>query len=261
MIAQPSLKDSLMSSTLVSPGIPQKEPFYVVKEHVQGTAERLQQNYHLWKEALDSGSSTDEFEKLSKDVKKDIGKIKRDLQTLAKTISAVEINRSKFPGVTDAELASRSQFVNEMSSIVREMEVTLNSPVTKKKLDQDKRGLLLAEEDRSQRTKEHRSDMDNYVDEQRQSQLLIETKQDIVLDDINDALTRLGYVADGISKELKQQEVLLDEVTGEVDQANSSMQKALNKMDKLLGKSDKGRICCIIILLIVAVALFAVLIM
>jgi len=91
--------------------------------------------------------------------------------------------------------------------------------------------------------------------------LTVEEKQDIVLDDINEALVRLGYVADGISRELKQHEVILDDITQEVTTATTSMQKALKQMDKLLGRSDKGRICCIIILLIIAIALFAVLIM
>eukprot|EP00456_Euglypha_rotunda_P015319 TRINITY_DN14912_c0_g1_i6.p1 TRINITY_DN14912_c0_g1~~TRINITY_DN14912_c0_g1_i6.p1 ORF type:complete len:296 (-),score=43.39 TRINITY_DN14912_c0_g1_i6:11-790(-) len=239
MIAQPSLKDSLMSSSLASPTLPPKEPYYIIKEDAQATAERLQQNFHSWKETLDSGSTSEEFDKLTKDVKKDIATIKANLRDMSKIIKHVESNRQRFLHITDTELASRSQFVNEMSSIVRDMEATLNSAVTKRKVDQDKRALLLHDEDRSQRTKEHRSDMDSYVGDQRQHQLMIEAKQDIVLDDINDALTRLGFVADGISKELKQQESLINEITDEVDTASTSMQKALKQMDKLLGKSDK----------------------
>ena len=43
----------------------------------------------------------------------------------------------------------------------------------------------------------------------------------------------------------------------DLDEAKLSMDNALRKMEKLLKSSDKGRLCLIVILFILAVGLFA----
>jgi len=246
---------------------PTKDPFYVVKEKVQDVAGQLQQDYHRWKELLESvnTSTNTEFGTLTKNIKTAIRSIRVYLSDLDRTITIVETNRSKFKQISDEELASRKNFIAEMTALTTQSEDTLTSSTTKNKLDKDKRAVLMRDSKSDSGEgpvaltpldKAIRRSTDSFVDDKRQTQLTLEKEQDIVLDDINEALSRLGDVATTITKELKTQEVLLDEVSGEVDEATDNMQRALKSIDKLLGKSDKGRICCIIILIITVIALF-----
>lgn len=52
----------------------------------------------------------------------------------------------------------------------------------------------------------------------------------------------------------------LTELDEDLDTAGATMQTVLKKMDKLLKTSDKGRICIIIVLFILAIILFFVII-
>lgn len=47
----------------------------------------------------------------------------------------------------------------------------------------------------------------------------------------------------------------LEEFDNELDDTQSQMNMVLKKIDKLLKSSDKGRLCCIVVLFIIAIIL------
>lgn len=135
---------------------------------------------------------------------------------------------------------------------------------------------------------------DDFVQASRQSAMALEAQQDLVMDDMSHALDRLHGIGTTINEQLeesKQYEAtttstaedmqasvghplspsliafacsccvlcLRSNLAGlddDLDRAKLSMDNALRKMEKLLKSSDKGRLCLILILFILAVGLF-----
>jgi len=100
--------------------------------------------------------------------------------------------------------------------------------------------------------RERKQDTNDYIDERRNQTQALVGKQDEVLDDMSNALGRLGDVATVINTELKDQNEVLKEMDGEMDESISSMGMVMGKVNRLLNKSDKGRLCCIIFLIVIA---------
>jgi len=243
------------------PPLPTKDPFYVVKEKAQEVASTLQKNYHAWQDMLENTNtaSNSEFASLTKEVKIGIQTVRAYVRDLEKTITAVERNRHKYSAIQDSELEARKKFVNDTTLAVNQIEDALSSVNTKRKLEKDQKEALFKHHSLTAQEKEKKTENQSYVDGHQQQQQLMEEKQDEVLDDITEALGRLGDVAGTINRELKVHDALLEEVTDDTEEATTAMQKALKQMDTLLGQSDKGRICCIVILIIVVVALLVAL--
>jgi t-SNARE complex subunit (syntaxin) len=81
-------------------------------------------------------------------------------------------------------------------------------------------------------------------------------QEDLVLEDMSHALERLSGISSTINTQLVEQDAQLNELDQDLDTAKFSMDNALRKMDKLLKTSDKGRLCIIVVLFILAVGLF-----
>jgi len=210
-----------------------------------------------------------EFGTLTKNLKLNLRAIKTHLNDLDRTITIVENNRMKFRQITDDELRNRKGFVAEMISLTNQCDETLSSQSTRNRFERDSRGSLLRESKSlspgrtvpsSPFNQAIETSTDTYIDNKKQQQVTVQQEQDVVLDDIKEALGRLGDVSVTIGQELKTQEVLLDEVDSEVDDATNSIQRANRQLDKLLGKSDKGRYCCIVILIVLVLVLLIVII-
>jgi len=97
---------------------------------------------------------------------------------------------------------------------------------------------------------------DEFVQSSRQSAMAMEAQQDLVMDDMSHALDRLTGIGQTINQQLVESEHQLAGLDEDLDTAKLSMDNALRKMDKLLKSSDKGRLCLIVLLFILAVGLF-----
>jgi len=97
---------------------------------------------------------------------------------------------------------------------------------------------------------------DDYINDVRSQHQAVEEKQDLVLEDMSAALSRLSNLGQDINTELKVHDEMLKEVDDDMSQAQDNMTMVLKKLDKLLKSSDKGRLCCIAILFFVALMLF-----
>jgi len=182
--------------------------------------------------------------------------IRADLDDLAQTIKIVEDNRIRFKDIDDSELNGRKKFVNDMKAKVQTIDETLNSQRTKKKIEKDDRENLLGATNGRRTTtgldRERKQDTNDYIEDRRNQTQALVGKQDEVLDDMSHALGRLGDVATVINTELKDQNQILQEFDGEMDESIGTMGMVMGKVTRLLNKSDKGRLCCIIFLIVVA---------
>jgi hypothetical protein len=97
---------------------------------------------------------------------------------------------------------------------------------------------------------------EEFVNQSRQHAQMMEREEDLVLTDMQHALDRLQGIGQTINQQLVESEHQLGALDDDLDTAKLSMDNALRKMTKLLNSSDKGRLCLIVILFILAVGLF-----
>jgi len=247
-----------MSTSQQTVNIPPRDPFYVVKEKVQGLITKVSIDFDKWKEIFENSNTARnaDFADLGKSMRLAMKTINVDLNDLAQTIKIVEDNKGRFKDIDDNELNSRRKFVNDMKAKMQSIDETLNSPRTRKKIEKDERENLMSSSNGRRMTtgleRERKQDASDYIDERRnQSQALV-NKQDEVLDDMSGALSRLSDVAGTINTELESQNKILGQMDNEMDESLSSMSMVMGKLKRVLFKSDKGRLCCIIFLIIVA---------
>jgi len=207
-----------------------KDPFYVVKDKVNEIITQITEDFEQWKKLLEqtnTAATDSEFPQLTQNIKMNIKKVKIDIADLSQTVQIVTDNRLRFKDISDAELANRRTFVNDMKAIIDDCEETLISDRTLRKIDNDKRKALFHVEGESpgggeskalkQRQFEH--DANDFLDNKQQEQMLLEKKQDIVLDDMSSALSRLGDVSTTISDELKLHKTKLEERDTEMNES------------------------------------------
>mmetsp|Transcript_18233 Transcript_18233/g.34522 ORF Transcript_18233/g.34522 Transcript_18233/m.34522 type:complete len:139 (-) Transcript_18233:200-616(-) len=86
-------------------------------------------------------------------------------------------------------------------------------------------------------------------------------RKDAVLDDMEAAVDRLGFIAHTIRSEVTEHEQMLDGLNEEIDTADQRMGATMKKVTKLLGTSDRGRLCCILWLVLINVLLLIIIIL
>eukprot|EP00466_Bigelowiella_natans_P007140 jgi/Bigna1/91688/estExt_fgenesh1_pg.C_1130034 len=79
----------------------------------------------------------------------------------------------------------------------------------------------------------------------------IARSKDAMLDDMESAVDRLGFIASTIRSEVIEHNDMLDTLDQDIDEADERMGSTMKKITKLLGTSDKGRLCCIFWLIVI----------
>jgi len=234
-----------------------RDPFYVVKEKVQIRATKLTDEYDRWKDifATSNTGSNSEFEQLTQSIKMTIKSVKIDLNDLQQTIAIVESKRARFKDIDDAELDSRKQFVNDMRAMTQTCEETLTSDRTLSKIKTDKRKNNRRDLFDTTSSSDVSLHMGGEGRDYKQNQKQMEEKQDVILDDMMGALERLGDIGGTINVELTAHNKTIQELDEDVEKGMGSMGVVMGKMTKLLGTSNKGKLCCILFLFLLAVVL------
>ena len=85
-------------------------------------------------------------------------------------------------------------------------------------------------------------------------------QQDQIIDDINTHVDKLKVLATAIGTELTNQNDILNDTSGDIEQAKDNIGVVNRKIPILMRNNDRCRICIICILLLIAVILILVLI-
>ncbi len=183
------------------------------------------------------------------------------LKDVHRMVSAVENDRDKFPHIDDSQLFERKSLVETSRSRIQHCKNEMNSEKVKKKTLADERqkairrsgdGLLGAKNDLE------RQNTDFVLDSQAQSSLLMQ-EQDECLDELGNAVTRVGEMAEQINEEIGHQNKMLDELDQDMTNAEEELGMVMGKMAKFLGTKNRGQLKVIFTLsLIVVILLFLV---
>ena len=94
-----------------------------------------------------------------------------------------------------------------------------------------------------------------FVKDQRQQTQQLIKEQDKSIEQLGTAVDRLGEIGRTINTEVKEQEILLDKLETEIDDASSKMNAVEAALSKLLKTKDSCQIWTVVILAVILVLL------
>lgn len=265
----------------------QKDPFYLVRDKVQQALGALSSDLSSIDDKLrsysPSSASYSQIDGALSRAKDALVVINTDVKDLGQTIVIVEENRHRFPSITNEELADRKKFVASAKSEAKQLQDQIHKlqqkyDTTTSSNHSNSSSALIPPTNNARKSlleggsssggsrfsaaanQEASRTNDDYISNTRQQQQLLISQQDDVLTDMTASLARLQQIGDEIGKEIKEQDAELDELDTELNIAQDGLKTTIKKMERLLKKSDKGRLCCICLLLITIAILFFTLI-
>mmetsp|Transcript_5873 Transcript_5873/g.5722 ORF Transcript_5873/g.5722 Transcript_5873/m.5722 type:complete len:312 (-) Transcript_5873:129-1064(-) len=238
------------------------DPYFVFRSDLQTKLELADEFLadflrivHETDTAVNSLEYKDSKKQLKRHLKNSAESTLRDVQI---TVQAIENDRDKFPHIDDSQLFERKSLVETSRSRIQHAKDEMNSDIVKKKLVSDERnkavrrsgdGLLGAKND------EERQNTDFILDNQAQSSMLIQ-EQDETLDELGDAVTRVGEMAGTIGEEIGQQNKMLDNLDQDMTNAEEELGLVLGKLAKFIGTKDRWQLRTIMILILIVIIMF-----
>ena len=179
----------------------------------------------------------------------------RDLQT---TVRMVEKKPDKFPDISNAELSERNNFTILCNDRIKRGKDGMNSQIIKTKMLKDqrsftKRRLGLAET-RSE------DEGEKFIENNQASTQLMMEQQDETLDHLDDAVVRVGHMAENIHEELGQQNKKLNELEGDLENAEEQLGMVMGKLAKMLKTKSKWQLCTILTMSAIVIVLLVLVI-
>jgi len=240
------------------------DPFYIVKQEVMEALQAVGEMFERWKDLLENSntSTNDDFKWVSNELKTGVRGIEADLTDLEETISVAEKDKIRFR-IDDVEITNRRAFVSSSKKRLQAIKDEMNSPKTKGKLDKDSRSLLLSPKSDNRHSKYEesvRQDNQDFIDGQSRRQQMIMQDQEQDLSQLSNTVVTLKEIGVTVGKELDSQRLLIEDIEGEVDKANSGLKGAVKKVNQLLDSTrDSTQIGIIVLLILVLIGLgFAV---
>ena len=172
-------------------------------------------------------------------------------------MQVVENERDKFPHIDDAQLFERKSLVNTSKERLIKAKEEISSEAVKLKLLEDERnkairrsgdGLLGA------RTDTERRNTDFIFNNQAQTNVLMQ-QQDETLDELGEAVVRVGEMAGNIHEEIGQQNKMLDEFEEDLTNVEEELGVVMGKLGKFLKTKDRWQLRTIMTLTLTALVL------
>lgn len=177
------------------------------------------------------------------------------------TIQLVQQDPVKFSHITSSELYDRTTFVNTCKERLVRAKQEIHAPSVKAKLLQDE---VQKQKRRRQAAQTSTYSLDentngkhddNVISNSAAQTTLMFQQQDETLEDLDEAVVRVGNIAHSIHDELQQQNALLDEMEDDLQDAEEKLGVVMGKLGKLLKTKDKCQLGTIMALIVVMIVL------
>lgn len=176
------------------------------------------------------------------------------------TISLVETQKSRFAHIDASELYERKALVTTSQDRLGRAKTEMASDAIKNKMLEDERAK--AERRMKQANNKMDDDDDHDVENtafiagsQAQSSLLMQ-QQDETLDELGEAVTRVGQMAEHIHQEIGYQNKMLTNMEDDLADAEEKLGMVMGKLAKFLKTKDKWQLGTIVMLTLVVLILF-----
>ncbi|XP_075479280.1 syntaxin-61-like [Primulina tabacum] len=236
-----------------------QDPFYIVKEEIQDSIDKLLSKFHQWERMHSDGG---EQLHLSKELLAGCESIEWQVDELNKTI-AVAARDPALYGINEVELDKRRIWTSNARSQVGMMK---KSVVTGKELNGTstsnvngmRHELMRMPDSRQTDRNQYIAHSNNdFISSESDRQLLLIRRQDEELDELSASVERIGGVGLTIHEELLAQEKIIDELGTEMDSTSNRLDFVQKKVAMVMKKASvKGQLMMILFLLVLFIILF-----
>uniref|UniRef100_A0A7S4J3Q8 t-SNARE coiled-coil homology domain-containing protein n=1 Tax=Odontella aurita TaxID=265563 RepID=A0A7S4J3Q8_9STRA len=235
------------------------DPFHVFREDLTRKLDLVDEalaRYLRVVDSTDTAVNTAEVKDAKKHLKRQIKNAESALKDLQTTVTMVESNRKKFFHINDAELHDRRKFVTRSRDCISKAKKDMNSDDVKAKIltDERRKAARRAGEAGAQSDRDRES-ASFVADQHAQAQIMLQ-QQDETLEDLDDAVVRVGQMAGEIHEELGQQNKMLQEMEDDLADAEEKLGMVMGKLAKMLKTKNKCQIGTILCLTLVVFILF-----
>ncbi|KAL5759554.1 hypothetical protein ACOSQ2_018392 [Xanthoceras sorbifolium] len=237
-----------------------QDPFYIVKEEIQESIDKLQSTFHQWERIP---SDTGEQVHLTKELLAGCESIEWQVDELDKAIGVASRDPSWY-GIDQVELEKRRRWTSTARIQVGNMKKAvlagkeLNGVGTTSASGM-RRELMRLPNSHQADTSNHYAgrDNDDFIQSESDRQLLLIKQQDEELDELSASVERIGGVGLTIHEELLAQEKIIDELGMEMDSTSNRLDFVQKKVAMVMKKAGaKGQFMMILFLLVLFIILF-----
>lgn len=186
----------------------------------------LQQKHDRFEDLLNNTDTSDspEFKSLSRSLANGLRDIDKNVSMAKQSIEFVMKDRSKFPLITDSDLESRSASVREWKMNITSIRSGIESERVRRKIrDDEERAKQAALDDTDDSTPIQQRENSRFLKGQLSETRYMLEEQDNAIESLNTAADRLGVLSKDIHVELKEQNVMLDEMDEDIENAADKM--------------------------------------
>ncbi|KAK4490640.1 hypothetical protein RD792_001328 [Penstemon davidsonii] len=236
-----------------------QDPFYIVKEEIQDSINKLLSTFHQCERMPFDGEQL----RLTKELLAGCDSIEWQVDELDKTISVAAKDPSWY-GIDVMELDKRRIWTSNARSQVRKVKKSIvngeESNGTSTSNVNEMRRELMRLPNPHQADKPNRyaaQDNDNFISSESDRQQLLIRQQDEELDEISASVERIGGVGLTIHEEFLAQEKIIDELGMEMDSTSNRLDFVQKKVAMVMKKAGaKGQFMMILFLLALFFILF-----
>ncbi|GIL81703.1 hypothetical protein Vretimale_1343 [Volvox reticuliferus] len=221
--------------------MPSQDPFYLIRQEIQDTVNELQQRMSRFHGLQ---ATNPERKKIAQSVEEGCNSLAWQLNELDTAVDRASENPQRF-NLTPEELSSRRRWISNTRRQVEGMKETLRTATAPPPNVSAAESKAVAANDK-------------FLSGQYETQQLMLKRQDQDLEDIEQAVIRIGRQGREIGNELVAQDILLNELEQDVDTTQSRLKAAQKKMQELIRKSGSNTQLVLIVVLIVILVILAV---
>lgn len=242
------------------------DPYYVFKDDLLRKLGMIDESLASYQQVIintDTAANSHEVKDVKKQLKRHLKHSESTLKDLQLTVRLVEKQRHKFPNINDAEFYERGSFVTHSQSRIATVKREMNSDAVKQKIVDDERNLAVrraGSNNGNNHNNSHQTDLEKentafLVNNSTQQRLMLR-QQDETLDELDDAVVRVGYMADNIHVEIESQNRMLDDLDEDLQNAEEQLGFVMGKLGKFLKTKSKCQLGTILLLCLVVMVLF-----
>ncbi|XP_073006837.1 syntaxin-61 [Typha latifolia] len=237
---------------------PAQDPFYIVKEEIQDSINKLQASLRQWEQ---TPVNTGERVHLTKELVASCESIEWQVDELDKAIS-VAARDPAYYGLDDVELGKRRNWTstahNQVATVRRAVEAGKEKSHFTFASRQELMGYANDRVSESSRPNHYDArDNDDFISSESDRQLLLIKQQDEELDELSASVKRIGGVGLTIHEELAGQERIIGDLSMEMETTSNRLDFVQKRVAMVMKKaSAKGQIMMIAFLIVLFIILF-----
>lgn len=259
-------KNGTPSADLKQPLAPSEmdseDPFYVFREDLFRKLDLVEESlteYLRIVQQTDTAVNTHALKDAKKQLKRHMKHAESTLQDVKMTVTLVESQPEKFSHISSSELYERRSLVTTSQERLARTKQEMNSPAVKQKMLNDERNKVMrraaAHQADSAAASEGEKENTAFLADSAARTSLLMHQQDETLDELDEAVTRVGHMAENIHDEIGLQNQMLEEMDDDLQDAEEKLGLVMGKLAKMLKTKDKCQLGTILMLIAVMVVL------